>query len=129
MIEPGAVFEVPPHLAEPPQVATQASPPARNARWVVVVSNKTDCRDRFHETVTVVLLSAQPEYGGRHDVFIPRPVGGLERDSIAQTDLVFVILKSELTDDRYRGKILSDTLVQVRAKLSETLGFAGPATA
>lgn len=128
MIEPGAVFEVPPDLAQPPQVAEQEAPPVRLARWVVVVSNKTDCRDRYHETVTVVLLSAQPEYGGRHDVFIPRPVGGLERDSIAQTDLVFVILKSELSDERYRGKILADTLIQVRAKLSETLGFAGPTT-
>lgn len=126
MIEPGAIFEVPPHLAEPPQVAAQEGAPVRLSRWVLIVSNKADCRDRYHETVTVVLLSAQPEYGGRHDVFIPRPVGGLERDSIAQTDLVFVILKAELTDDRYRGKVLSDTLVQVRAKLSETLGFPGP---
>lgn len=126
MIAPGVVFEVPPELAEPPQVALQSNPPQREARWVLVVSNKTDCRDESHPTVLVVLLSAQPEYHGRHDVFIPRPVGGLTRDSIAQTDLVYVVLKSELTDERYRGTVLSDTLIQVRAKLSETLGFPGP---
>lgn len=69
------------------------------------------------------------EYGGRHDVLLRTPDGGLVRDSIAQTDLVFVVLKSELTEDRYRGTLMRDSLIQVRAKLSETLGFPGPSSA
>jgi mRNA-degrading endonuclease toxin of MazEF toxin-antitoxin module len=126
LIAPGAVFEIPPELVEPPQVAQQANPPAREARWVAVLSNKADCRDQYHPTVTVVLCSAKIEYAGRHDVVLRAPDGGLGRDSIAQTDLVFVVLKSELTDDRFRGILLSDSLLQIRAKLSETLGFPGP---
>jgi hypothetical protein len=89
------------------------------------VSNKADCRDRHQETVTVVLLSAQTDYQGRHDVLIRRPDGGVERDSIAQTDLVLTILRDQLSDDRFRGIVLRDTLRQVRAKLAETLGLSG----
>ena len=72
----------------------------------------------------VVLLSAQTEYAYRHDVLIRRPDGGIERDSIAQTDLVFVVEKVELTADRLRGTVMADTLRQVRAKLAETLGIS-----
>lgn len=126
MIEPGAVFEIPAPLAQPPQTARQAAPPARENRWVIVVSNKTDCRDPWHETVTVVLCTAQTEYGGRHDVLVRQHDGGMGRDSIAQTDLVFVVLKDELANDRYRGTVLRDTISQVRARLADSLGFAGP---
>lgn len=73
----------------------------------------------------VVLCSAQTEYGGRHDVHVRQGDGGMKRNSIAQTDLVFVVLKEELPDDRYRGTVLRDTLTQVRARLAESLGFAG----
>ena len=128
MIEPGAVFEIPAELARPPQVARQASPPVRENRWVIVVSSKADCRDRGQETVTVVLCSAQLEYAGRHDVVVRQGDGGMARTSIAQTDLVFVVLKAALSEDRYRGTILKDTLVQIRARLADSLGFAGPSS-
>jgi mRNA-degrading endonuclease toxin of MazEF toxin-antitoxin module len=96
----------------------------RENRWVIVVSNRADCRDRYQETVVVVLLSAKTEYASRHDVFIRRPDGGLPRDSIAQTDLVFVVEKVELLPERHRGVVMADTLRQVRAKLSDTLGIS-----
>jgi len=73
----------------------------------------------------VVLLSAQVECAGRNDVLVRRPDGGIQRDSIAQTDLVFVLDKVELTGARYRGTVLGDTLRQVRARIAETLGLAG----
>jgi mRNA-degrading endonuclease toxin of MazEF toxin-antitoxin module len=92
-------------------------------------SNKADCRDANHPTVTVVVCSAKVEYSGQHDVLLRAPDGGLERDSIAQTDLVFVVLKDELTDERFHGILMADTLLQIRAKLSETLGFPGPSSA
>ena len=125
MIQPGAVFEVPHALADPPQTARQSNPPPRISRWLIVVSNKADCRDRYQETVAVVLLSAQTEYQDRHDVLIRRPAGGVERDSIAQTDLVLTVLRDQLSDDRFRGIVLRDTLRQIRAKLAETLGISG----
>lgn len=126
MIEPGAVFEIPANLARPPQTGKQTAPPARENRWVIVVSSKADCRDRWQETVTVVLCSAQTDYAGRHDVLVREQDGGMNRTSIAMTDLVFVVLKDELSDDRYRGTVLKDTLIQVRARLADSLGFAGP---
>lgn len=125
MIEPGGVYEIPAALADPPQRARQENPRPRENRWVLVVSNKADCRDRNHPTAVVVLFSSQVGYQGRHDVLVTRPDGGLRTDSIAQTDMVFVVDKSELEDDRQRGTVMSDTLRQVRAKLSETLGL-GP---
>jgi hypothetical protein len=125
VIVPGAVFEVPHSLADPPQRVRQSSPPHRESRWVLVVSNKADCGDRYQETITSVLLSAKTEYQSRHDVLIKHPDGGVERDSIAQTDLVLPILKAELTDERFRGVVLRDTLRQVRAKLADALGISG----
>lgn len=124
MIEPGAIFEIPAALADPPQRARDPNAPAREHRWVLAVSNKADCRDRFQETVITVLLSAQTEYGHRHDVLIRRPDGGIARDSIAQTDVLFMVVKAELTPDRWRGTVMADTLRQVRAKLAETLGIS-----
>lgn len=124
MIEPGSVFEIPTALADPPQRARDPNAPTREHRWVLVVSNKADCRDRYQETVVVILLSAQTQYAHRHDVLIRRPDGGITRDSIAQTDLVFIVEKVELADDRARGTVMADTLRQVRAKLAETLGMS-----
>ena len=60
----------------------------------------------------------------RHDVLIRRPHGGIIRDSIAQTDLVSIVEKVELADDRARGTVMSDTVRQVRVKLAETLGIS-----
>ena len=125
MLEPGAIFEVPPDLADPPQRPQQLAPPRRDSRWVVVVSSKADCRDRNEPTVIVVLLSAKTEYQDRHDVLILRPDGGIQRDSIAQTDLIFTVLKDDLGDDRYRGTVLRDTMVRIRARLVDTLGYGG----
>lgn len=114
-----------PHaLADPPQVARQQAPPRRESRWVLVVSNKADCADRYEPTVLVVLLSAKIEYQGRHDVLIRRPDGGIGRDSIAQTDLTQPILKDELIEARFRGVVLKDTLRQVRAKLADAVGLS-----
>jgi mRNA-degrading endonuclease toxin of MazEF toxin-antitoxin module len=124
VIEPGAVFEIPAPLADPPQRRHDPNAPIREHRWVLVVSNKADCRDRYQETVVVVLLSAKTEYAHRHDVLIRRPDGGLSRDSIAQTDLVFVVEKAELTPGRHRGSVMADTLRQVRSRLSDTLGIS-----
>ncbi len=91
---------------------------------MLVVSNKADCRDRYQETVVVIPLSAQTQYAHRHDVLIRRPDGGIVRDSIAQTDLVFIVEKAELADDRARGTVMADTIRQVRAKLADTLGIS-----
>lgn len=123
MLEPGAVFEVPHALADPPQVARQTAPPTRENRWVLLVSCMADCTDRDLRTVTAVLLSAQVDYQGRHDVLIQRPDGGVARTSIAQTDLILSILKDELAEDRYRGTVLRDTLRQIRARLATSLGI------
>lgn len=123
MIVPGAVFEIPADFADPPQRRYQTNPPARESRWVLIVSCKGDRRDRGLPTVLTVLCSAQVDYQDRPDVLIRCPDGGLQRDSIAQTDLVFVVPRVELTDGRYRGTVFRDTLGQVRAKLSERLGF------
>jgi hypothetical protein len=90
-----------------------------------VVSCKADCADRNQQTVSAVLLSAKIEYQGRHDVLIRRPDGGVARDSIAQTDMVLPILKIQLTDARFRGVVLRDTLRQVRAQLANSLGISG----
>jgi mRNA-degrading endonuclease toxin of MazEF toxin-antitoxin module len=125
LIGPGAIFEIPANLADPPQRRHDPDPIARANRWVMIVSSKTDCRDARHPTVLVVLLSSQVEWQGRHDVLIKRPDGRLRSDSIAQTDLVFAVDKRDLTDDRHRGAVMTDTLRQVRAKLGEGLGF-GP---
>jgi hypothetical protein len=125
LIGPGAIFEIPANLEDPPQRRHDPDPIARANRWVMIVSSKTDCRDARHPTVLVVLLSSQVEWQGRHDVLIKRPDGGLRSDSIAQTDLVFAVDKRDLTDDRHRGAVMTDTLRQVRAKLGEGLGF-GP---
>jgi mRNA-degrading endonuclease toxin of MazEF toxin-antitoxin module len=125
VIQPGAVFEIPADLAEPPQRRLKSSPPARESRWVVIVNNKRDCRDPYPLTALVVLLSAKVEYAGRHDVHVVRPDGGVQRDSIAQVDLLFTLLKEDLAIDRYRGTLMSDTLRQIRAKLADTLGVAG----
>lgn len=124
MIEPGAVFEIPAELADPPQRTRHPNARSREHRWVLIVSNKADCRDRSQETVITVLLSAQIEYWHRHDVLIRRPDGGTARDSIAQTDVLFMVVKVELTPDRWRGTVMADTLRQVRAKLAETLGIS-----
>ena len=127
MVEPGAVFEIPADLADPPQRAQQDAPPRRESRWVLVVSSKADCRDRNEPTVIVVLLSAKTEFQDRHDVLILRPDGGVQRDSIAQTDLIFTVLKDDLRDDRFRGTVLRDTIVRIRSRLADTLGYGGGA--
>jgi mRNA-degrading endonuclease toxin of MazEF toxin-antitoxin module len=125
LIGPGAVFEIPAELADPPQRRHELDPVQRTNRWVLIVSSKIDCRDARHPTVLVVLLSAQIEWQGRHDVLIKRPDGGIRSDSIAQTDLVFAVDKRDLPDELHRGDVMADTLRQVRAKLGEGLGF-GP---
>lgn len=104
-----------------------ASPaPVREERWLVVVSSKRDCRDVACPTVVVIILSAKVEHAGRHDELIRAGDGGVQRDSIAQTDLVLFWPKDELLDDRCKGELMLDTLIRVRARLANTLGIAEP---
>ncbi|MFI5040448.1 MAG: hypothetical protein ACHQNA_01145 [Acidimicrobiales bacterium] len=100
-------------------------PPARESRWLLVVSSKRDCRDGDCPTVVVIIFSAQVHHAGRHDELV-RAGDGVERDSIAQTDLVMFWPKSELTDARFMGDVMRDTLTRVRARLANTIGISEP---
>lgn len=123
MIEPGAVFELPATLVRLPDRERQADPPPRRSRWVLVISSAETCADMGMSTVLVVVLSSQVEYGGRYDVEIVPPVGGVRETCIAQTDIVVPIHKDELRGPRngarYRGTVLTDTLRQVKAALRD----------
>ncbi len=107
----------------PPTASPQ---PAREERWLVVVSCKRDCRDSACSTVVVIVLSAKVEHAGRHDELIRAGDGGVQRDSIAQSDLVMFWSKDELLDERWKGDLMQDTLMRVRARLGNTLGIAEP---
>lgn len=124
MLEPGSVFEVPHHLAPPPQRQYQENPPARESRWVLVVSSQQDCDDADCVNVQTVLLSTRVDLGGPFDVVI-QPGGGVPVACIAQSDIVITLDKRELTGvmnaARYRGPVHSDTLAQVRALLRARL--------
>jgi hypothetical protein len=123
VIEPGAVFEIPARLANPPQAAHRHDPARRESRWVVVVDTEAHCLDPRHLTVFTVLLSSQVEWAGPEDVTV-LALEGLPADSIAQTDLVFTLAKSDLTGPRYRTTLQADSLFQIRATLEVTMGFA-----
>jgi hypothetical protein len=122
VIEPGAVFDIPATLARPPQAAHRDNQPRRERRWVVVISSQAHCDDPSQLTVLAVLLSAQTEFGGDHDVTILRGEAVL-RDSIAQGDLVFTLAKADLTAAHYRGTVLADTLIRVRAAVARVIGL------
>jgi mRNA-degrading endonuclease toxin of MazEF toxin-antitoxin module len=92
---------------------------------VVIVSNRRDCTEQGQRTVLVVVCSVSTIYADRHDVLIRAPDGGLLFDSIAQTDLVFVVSKRKLTDEAYRGTLQADTLRQILVKVGETVGVPG----
>ena len=124
MIEPGAVFELPARLAQPPQRSFQENPPEREHRWVLVVSSLNDCSAADCATVQTVLLSAQVEYAGPYDVLILSPDGGVDRDCLAQTDILITIDKRDLSGahgGRYRGTLMADSLARVRALLRRRL--------
>lgn len=123
MIEPGAVFEIPARLANPPQAVHRNDPVRRENRWVVVVDTEAHCLDPRHLTVFTVLLSSQVNMAGPEDVTV-LALEGLPTDSIAQTDLVFTLAKSDLPSARYRTTVQADTLFQIRATLEVTMGFA-----
>jgi len=121
VIEPGAVFEIPAPLAAPPQRSHQDNPPERQSRWVVVVSSQTDCEDPGCMNVLSVLLSTRIDLAGPFDVVVLPPFGGVRRPSIAQTDIVVTIDKRDISGSingpRYRGTVLADTLLQIKALL------------
>lgn len=127
MIEPGAVFEIPAPLAVPPQRSFQDNPPERENRWVMIVSSKTDCDDTECWNVLTVLMSARIDLVGPFDVVILPPIGGVERPSIAQTDIVITIDKRDLSGPmngpRYRGTVLADSFRQVRSLLKARMDF------
>lgn len=123
MIEPGAVFEVAPRLAQPPQAVHRYDPAHRGSRWLLVVSPLAHCVDPQQLTVICVLLSAQPEYAADHDVLIYRGEC-VTRDSIAQCDLIFTLAKTDLEASRYRGTVQADTYLKVRAAVARYLEFA-----
>ncbi len=104
---------------------TRGALPARESRWLLVVSSKRDCRAADCPTVVVIIFSAQVQHAGRHDELV-RAGDGVQRDSIAQTDLVMFWPKDELTDDRWKGDVMQDTLTRVRARLANTIGIAEP---
>lgn len=119
--EPGGVFEIPAELLLFP--ATPGPQPVRESRWVLVASNKHDCRKEPPRTLLVVALSAQVRYfDPRWDVEIPAGLGGTARDSMAQADMVFPVAKGDLRGRR-RGTLPTDTLNQVRVRLRDTLGL------
>lgn len=120
MVEPGAVFEIPARLADPPQAAHRYDPTHRTTRWVLVIAPLAHCVDPDQLTVTCVLLSAQPEYAAEHDVLIYRG-DAVVRDSIAQADLLFTLAKSDLLTGRYRGTVMTDTYLKVRAAVARFL--------
>lgn len=122
MVEPGAVFEIPARLAEPPQAAYRHDPSHRETRWVLVIAPLAHCVNPDQFTVTCVLLSAQPEYAAEHDVLIFKG-DGVAKDSIAQADLIFTLAKEDLLAGRYRGTVLADTLKKVRAAVARFLEF------
>jgi hypothetical protein len=73
-----------------------------------------------------VLLSAQTQYLAEHDVVVIAPDGGVEQNSLAQTDIVITIDKRDITETfggRYRGTVMADTLIQIRALLRARLNF------
>lgn len=72
----------------------------------------------------MVVCSASTIYADRHDVLIRAPDGGILFDSIAQTDLVFVVSKRRLTDEADRGMLQADTLRQILVKIGETIGLS-----
>ncbi len=123
-IRPGAVYAVP--AEDVPMPPTKGAAPPRERRWLLVVSSKRDCRSADCPTVVVIIFSAQVQYAGRHDELV-RAGDGVQRDSIAQTDLVMFWRKDELTDDRWMGDVMQDTLARVRARLANTIGIAEPA--
>lgn len=122
MVEPGAVFEIPGLLAEPPQAAYRFDPSPRKTRWVLVIAPLAHCVNPDQLTVTCVLLSAQTKYAADHDVLIFKG-DAVVKDSIAQADLIFTLSKEDLLAARYRGTVLADTLKKVRAAVARFLEF------
>jgi hypothetical protein len=124
VIEPGAVFELPPDLAEPPQRAYQENPPIRDSRWVLVVSSANDCADPECRNVLTLLLSSRVDLGGPFDVEVLPPNGGVIVPCIAQSDIVITVDKREMSGvhgARFRGTVLIDTLALIRAYLRKRL--------
>ena len=123
--EPGAVYEIDARLLCYP--TTPGPQPFRKNRWIVVASNKYDCKHLPPHSLLIVALSAALEhFDPRWDVEIPQGVGGTLRDCMAQADMVFPVAKSDLRASRRRGTIPADTMNQLRAKLRDALGLAGP---
>jgi hypothetical protein len=127
VIEPGAVFELPAKQAQPPGRAFQDNPPVRDHRWVLIVSSAADCADEVCDNVLVVLLSRRMDMCGPMDVPVLHPNGGVEADSIAQSDIVLTIdrraISGPTNGPRYRGTVLDDTFLQLRALLRERLSL------
>lgn len=97
--------------------------PTRRERWLLVISNKGDCRDPARDTVLVLLLSSQVAWQGRSDELIKQGDGGTITDCIAQTDLIFFFAKVDLRAGTLKGEIMTDTLNRVKARLRNTLGL------
>ena len=120
-IRPGQVWSVPEQQVPLPVPA--GPQPVRRERWLVVISNKGDCRDGTCDTVLVLVLSSQVQHQGRWDELITKGDGGTLTDCIAQTDLVMWFRKSELRAAVCRGQLLTDTMNRIKARLRNTLGL------
>lgn len=121
MIEPGDVYEIPARLARPPQAAYQDDPAPRESRWVLVISSELHCTQARYPDVIVVLLSAQVDQAGDNDVTVYRGEGGVERDSMAQGDVIVTLAKQDVPVQRWRGRVQTDTLIKVRAVIARVL--------
>jgi mRNA-degrading endonuclease toxin of MazEF toxin-antitoxin module len=102
---------------------TTGTPPLRRERWVLVISNKRDCRDPSRPTVIVALLSSQAAWQGRADELVRQGDGGTLTDSIVQTDLIFFYPKDDLRKGTLRGELMADSLNRVKARLRNTLAL------
>jgi mRNA-degrading endonuclease toxin of MazEF toxin-antitoxin module len=121
-VGPGDIYTVDPSKVNLP--STQAQLPPREKRWLLVVSCKDDCRQAYFHTVLVVLLTAKLDtYWAPHDVTIEKGNGGTELKCLAQADMIFPMLKSDLLAGTRKGGLLKDTLRQVRAHIGNAIGL------
>ena len=123
--EPGAVYEIDARLLRFP--TTPGPQPDRENRWVVVTSNKHDCKHQPPHSLLIVALSAGLDhFDPRWDVEVPQGLGGTIRHCMAQADMVFPMAKDDLRASRRTGTLPPDTMNQLRVKLRDALGLAGP---
>jgi hypothetical protein len=95
----------------------------RETRRVLVVSTVAECADTWARTVHVVVLSRQVQhFWPAHDVLVEVGDGCVDAEVIAMADTAFPMWKEDLLNGEFKGRVLLDTLNQVRAKLRKLIG-------